>query len=123
MQILLDTHIVLWALNSPEKLTQKQIDALENPMNQIFVSSISIAELMIKCSIGKLEIDDDLVDLIKQMGFEYLNYTPQDAMGLKDLPFIHRDPFDRMLITQAKQNRFVLMSNDAIVRQYECKVF
>lgn len=123
MRILLDTHIVLWALSNPEKLNEKQVHALENSANQIFVSSISIAELMIKCSIGKLEIDDDLLDLIQRMGFEYLDYTPQAAIGLKDLPFIHRDPFDRMLITQAKQHRCVLMSNDAIVRQYDCKVF
>lgn len=123
MRILLDTHILLWALNTPEKLTDKQIYALENSANQIFVSSISIAELMIKCSIGKLEIDDDLLDLVQQMGFEYLDYTPQAAMGLKDLPFIHRDPFDRMLITQAKHHHCIFMSNDAMARQYDCKVF
>lgn len=123
MRILLDTHIVLWALNAPEKLTAKQIDALENSANQIFVSSISIAELMIKCSIGKLSIDVNLLDLIQQMGFEYLDYTPQDALGLKDLAFIHRDPFDRMLITQAQHHRCVLMTNDAIIRQYDCRVF
>lgn len=123
MRILLDTHIVLWALDAPEKLSKKQISALENPANQVFVSSISISELMIKCSIGKLSVKANLLDLIEQMGFEYLNYTPQDAIVLKDLPYIHRDPFDRMLITQAKQQHCVLMSNDAMIRQYDCKVF
>ncbi|MBK6756523.1 MAG: type II toxin-antitoxin system VapC family toxin [Moraxellaceae bacterium] len=123
MRILLDTHIVLWALDAPQKLTTKQIDALQNPANQIFVSSISIAELMIKCSIGKLSIDVNLLDLIQQMGFDYLDYTPQDALGLKDLPFIHRDPFDRMLITQAKHHRCIFMSNDAIIQQYDCNIF
>ena len=86
MRILLDTHIVLWALHAPEKLTQKQIYALTNPANQIFVSSMSIAELMIKCSIGKLTVNADLLDLIQQMGFDYLDYTPKDALALKDLP-------------------------------------
>ena len=123
MRILLDTHIVLWALHAPEKLTQKQIYALTNPANQIFVSSMSIAELMIKCSIGKLTVNADLLDLIQQMGFDYLDYTPKDALALKDLPYIHRDPFDRMLMTQAKQQRCVFMSNDAIIQQYDCKIF
>lgn len=123
MRILLDTHIVLWALDAPEKLSKKQISALENPANQVFVSSISIAELMIKCSIGKLSVKANLLDLIEQMGFEYLNYTPQDAMVLKDLPYIHRDPFDRMLITQAKQQRCIFMSNDAIIQHYDCNIF
>jgi PIN domain nuclease of toxin-antitoxin system len=78
---------------------------------------------MIKCSIGKLSIEVNLLDLIQQMGFEYLDYTPQDALILKSLPFIHRDPFDRMLITQAKHHRCVLMSNDAIIKQYDCNIF
>ena len=123
MRILLDTHIVLWALDAPEKLTPKQINALENPANQILVSSISIAELMIKQSIGKLNIKADLLYLIQQMGFDYLDYTAQDALFLKDLPYIHRDPFDRMLITQALQQSCIFMSNDAIIKQYDCHLF
>ena len=123
MRILLDTHIVLWALDAPEKLTPKQINALENPANQILVSSISIAELMIKQSIGKLNIKADLLDLIQQMGFDYLDYTAQDALFLKDLPYIHRDPFDRILITEAIQQCCIFMSNDAIIKQYDCHLF
>jgi PIN domain nuclease of toxin-antitoxin system len=114
---------VLWALDAPEKLTPKQINALENPANQILVSSISIAELMIKQSIGKLNIKADLLDLIQQMGFDYLDYTAKDALFLKDLPYIHRDPFDRMLITQALQQCCIFMSNDAIIKQYDCHLF
>ncbi len=123
MRILIDTHILLWALHAPEKLSEKQIRALENSANQIFVSSISIAELMIKCSIGRLQIDGDLLDFVQQLGFEYLDYNAQSAMGLKDLPFIHKDPFDRMLITQANYHHCILMSNDEVIQRYDCKVF
>lgn len=123
MQILVDTHILLWALAAPEKLTTKQHYALENPANLIWVSSMSIAELMIKCSIGKLSLHADLLELIAALGFEHLPYTAQDAQLLKNLPFIHRDPFDRMLITQTINNKCIFMSNDRVVREYDCRVF
>lgn len=64
MRILIDTHIVLWSLCAPHKLNPQQYAMLNNIDNQIFVSSISVAELMIKCSIGKLTIQGDLVTLI-----------------------------------------------------------
>ena len=77
----------------------------------------------LSCSIGKLRIDGDLIALIEKVGFECLSYSERDAVWLKDLPFIHRDPFDRMLITQCNANQCVLMTNDAIIRQYDCKIF
>lgn len=122
MKIIIDTHIFLWALTEPEKLHLKYIQALETRANTVYVSSVSIAELMIKSSIGKIEIDFDPIEIAKRSGFELLNFSPEDALALKELPFHHKDPFDRMLISQAMNRNFSLISDDGKFKQYECKL-
>ncbi|TKB25016.1 type II toxin-antitoxin system VapC family toxin [Desulfopila sp. IMCC35006] len=122
MKIIIDTHIFLWALASPSKIETQKLNILESPTNIIYVSSITIAEIMIKASIGKLQINFDPVDLAKQSGFELLDFSGQDALQLKDLPFHHRDPFDRMLISQSLTLKYPLMTDDVKIKLYECKV-
>ena len=112
-KILIDTHIFLWALSEPEKLSKDQKKALKSLNNTIYVSSISIAELMIKCSLGKLVINFNPIELIEAAGFEQLLFSGQDALRLKEMSFHHKDPFDRMLIAQAQDSKFKL---------YDCKV-
>jgi PIN domain nuclease of toxin-antitoxin system len=87
MNIIIDTHIFLWALTNPSKMDKAKRSALEDLSNTIFVSAVSIAELMIKNSIGKLEIDFDPVALAKQSGFALLEFKAEAALLLKDLPF------------------------------------
>ena len=120
MKILADTHIFLWAISSPDKLPEKWRIDLESPTNRIFLSAISVAEIMIKASIGKLEVNFDPVQIAEESGFEMLDFSGSDALLLKDLPFHHRDPFDRMLIAQAVNHRIPLMSDDKKFRQYDC---
>ncbi len=122
MRIIIDTHIFLWALATPEKIAQQKLQELELPTNIIYVSSVTVAELMIKSSIGKLQIDFDPVDLALQSGFELLDFTGRDALPLKTLPFHHRDPFDRMLIAQSLTTKYPLMSDDGMIKKYECTV-
>jgi PIN domain nuclease of toxin-antitoxin system len=122
MKIIIDTHIFLWALSDPSKITRKKLNILESPTNIIYVSSISIAEIMIKASIGKLQIDFDPVNLAEQSGFELLDFSGQDALQLKNLPFLHRDPFDRMLISQSIATKYPLMTDDDKIKLYQCKV-
>ena len=122
MKIIIDTHIFLWALSTPEKICQNKRRELELPSNIIYVSSITLAEIMIKASIGKLQIDFDPVDLAQQSGFEILAFTGNDAFPLKNLPFHHRDPFDRMLISQSLTTKYPLMTNDRKIKLYECRV-
>ena len=121
MKILVDTHIYLWMLSSPEKLNDSRRYELESQANEVFLSSISIAELMIKQSIGKIEINFNPMDMAQKMGLEVLNFSGDDAIALGDLTFHHRDPFDRMLIAQAITNNLVLMSDDSKFREYNCK--
>ncbi len=122
MKIILDTHIFLWALAVPQKISPERRHELESSANIIYVSSITIAELMIKASLGKLKIDFDPVDLAEQSGFELMEFSGKEALLLQDLPFLHRDPFDRMLICQSMMNKFPLMTDDTKIKLYDCRV-
>ena len=121
MKLLLDTHIFLWALSEPNRLSQKQVIAMEDPTNTVYVSSISITEIAIKASLGKLELVFDPLDAAEKSGFEMLDFSARDALILTDLPFHHRDPFDRMLITQAISRKLIIATQDSIIDQYDCR--
>ncbi len=121
MKLLLDTHIFLWALSEPNRLSQKQVIAMEDPTNTVYVSSISITEIAIKASLGKLELVFDPLDAAEKSGFEMLDFSAKDALILTDLPFHHRDPFDRMLITQAISRRLIIATQDSLIDQYDCR--
>lgn len=118
----MDTHIFLWAVSAPQKLSEKWQLELESQANQVYFSAISVAELMIKASIGKLIVDFDPVDIAQQSGFDFLDFTAMDALLLKNLPFHHRDPFDRMLISQGIQNRIRIMTCDSKFHMYDCRL-
>ena len=122
MKILIDTHIFLWALSAPSKINVQKRADLETLSNTVYVSSITIAEMMIKASIGKLKIDFDPVDLAKQSGFELLDFSGRDALLLKAMPFHHKDPFDRMLIAQSITNKCHIMTDDKKFSLYECRM-
>ena len=122
MKIIIDTHIFLWSLSDPSRIEEHRRRELESLANIIYVSSITIAELMIKASIGKLQINFDPVDFALQSGFEMLDFSGRDALLLKNLPFHHRDPFDRMLISQSIVTKCSLMTDDGKIKLYECKV-
>jgi len=122
MKILIDTHIFLWSLGNTKKLSKERLLELKTQTNIIYVSSISIAELMIKSSIGKLKVDYNPVEMAKESGFELLNFTANDALFLEQLPFHHRDPFDRMLICQGKVNNMRIMTDDIQFNNYDCKL-
>lgn len=122
MKILVDTHIYLWMLSYPEKLSRKRRYELESPANEVFLSAMSIAELMIKHSIGKIEIEFNPLEMAQRIGLEILNFSGAEALVLGELPFHHRDPFDRMLIAQALVNKLALMSDDSKFLPYGCKI-
>ncbi len=122
MKILVDTHIYLWMLSCPDKLGETRRYELESPANEVFFSAMSIAELMIKHSIGKIDIKFDPVEMALQMGLEILSFSGNEAMILRDLPLHHKDPFDRMLIAQSISNKLALMSDDSKFLKYECKI-
>lgn len=122
MKILLDTHIFLWAISTPQKISKPKRQTIESLANTIYVSSISIAEIMIKASVGKLKVDFDPVSIAEQSGFELIGYEARDAVLLKDLPFHHRDPFDRMLISQSLANDIPIITEDEKFQMYACRI-
>lgn len=97
------------------------IAAMEDPTNKVYVSSISITEIAIKASLGKLELSFDPIDAAERSGFEMLDFSAKDALLLKDLPFHHRDPFDRMLITQAISRKLIFVTQDSLMDPYDCR--
>lgn len=122
MKILIDTHIFLWMLSCPEKINDERRYELESPANEVFLSAMSIAELMIKSSIGKINIEFDPLEMTKKMQIDILDFAGMHAMALGKLPFYHKDPFDRMIIAQALVNKLVLMSDDSKFLKYNCKI-
>lgn len=122
MNIIIDTHIFLWAVSEPEKLSTSQINIMNNPINTIFVSSITFTEIMIKVSIGKLKVDFDPIKTAKDSGFTILDFSSKDSLALKNMPFHHKDPFDRMLISQSINRDYHIMSDDGKFENYDCKL-
>lgn len=122
MHLIIDTHIFLWALSDPEKIAPSQRASIENQANTVYVSAISIAEIMIKQSIGKLGIDFEPTETAIQIGFNLLDFTAKDATLLKTLPLHHKDPFDRMLIAQGINNGFPIATNDNKFPAYPCEL-
>ena len=115
---LLDTHVLLWLLYDDARVPTEVVEALSRPLAKVYVSSISIVEIEIKRSIGKLLLDSSPLDFIDQMGFKSLDLTVKEARRLSELPLIHRDPFDRLLICQALENRLTLVTADEFVSRY-----
>ena len=122
MNIIIDTHIFMWALAAPSKLSETNLSALEDYSNTIYISSVSIAELMIKASIGKFHIDFNPVDSAEESGFALLDFSAKAALLLKEMPFHHKDPFDRMLIAQSISLNYPIMTQDPKIAQYNCQI-
>lgn len=121
MKLILDTHILLWWWDDSPKLPQTARDLIADLDNEVFVSAVSITEIAVKKSIGRLEVDDDFAQGIEDDGFTELPLTAAHGGRLAALPLIHRDPFDRMLIVQAQTEDATLLTTDDKVRQYDVK--
>lgn len=118
MQYLLDTHVLLWWLTEPETIKPKAQDVIRNRSNHIFASSASFWEMAIKKSIGKLTLPHNLLEAVTAEHFKLLPITPEESLGVADLPLLHSDPFDRLLIIQAKLNDLVIITKDAKIMEY-----
>ncbi len=101
MEILIDTHIFLWLASDPGKLSKKHMLLLKERKNRLYLSAMSIAEVMIKQSIGQIDIPFDMMKACEMMEINLLDFDAASAMKLGTLPMHHKDPFDRMLIAQA----------------------
>ena len=122
MNLLLDTHVLIWALENNPTLSTDARDAIVDGHNMIFVSSASAWEISIKKAMGKLQTPDNLLDEIELHRFTPLTINFDHALLAGALPDIHKDPFDRMLIAQALIERLVLVTRDDLIARYEVNV-
>lgn len=122
MNLLLDTQILLWAAGAPEKLSREAIAWLEDPENPLYFSSASIWEIVIKRNLERpdFQVDPHLFRRgLLENGYVELPITSSHTLAVAHLPPIHKDPFDRILIAQAEQEGFLLVTSDALVAQYQ----
>jgi len=122
MNIIIDTHIFLWLASDVKKVDKRYMQYIEDTNNSIFLSSLSIAEIMIKKSIGNLDFDADILMILDDMGIEVLDFNANSALLLGSLPFHHRDPFDRMIISQAITRKYKIISVDRKFKSYDCEL-
>lgn len=118
MRALLDTNALLWWLKEPDRLSRKQYDTIADDRHDIALSAISVAEIAIKTSIGKLTGIEGITEWIARQGFRELPFANRHALVLADLPLHHRDPFDRMLVAQCIADDLVLLTGDRRLTAY-----
>jgi len=122
MDILLDTHATIWFFEGDKRLSKTAIDVIYNLENVIYVSIASVWELAIKLSTGKLEFDggiESFIETIHKNEFVLLDISSNHIKAVVDLPFIHRDPFDRILIAQASVERMAILTVDENISKYD----
>jgi len=127
MKLLLDTHIFLWYITGDNRLSKDKRDSIQDLSNEVYLSVVSIWEAIIKYQLGKLQLSEspDTYLPTQREKHQIMSLTlDEDSVAfLPQLPSIHRDPFDRMLICQANVHGLSLMSDDAIVHQYPVLIF
>ena len=119
MRLLLDTSVLLWWLDDDERLGPKARAAIADPENEVFVSSASAWEISVKRASGKLEAAIDIVSALERSYFTGLSIDVVHAVAAGELPRHHKDPFDRMLVAQARLEGVTLVTDDADIARYE----
>ncbi len=124
MKLLLDTHVFLWLLTEPERLGE-HLRTVENPANGMLLSAASSWEIAIKVRLGRLELPDDptryVPDRMRAIGAEPLAVEHAHALEVAALPPLHRDPFDRLLVAQARHLGLTILTADAAVARYDVR--
>ncbi|OWK34911.1 type II toxin-antitoxin system VapC family toxin [Fimbriiglobus ruber] len=118
MRLLLDTHAFLWWLDDPGLLSDTARVEIANPRNAVFVSAVCIQEIVIKKSINRLTCIEPLLPLIAENRFSSLPITVEHAQAMRDLPLLHKDPFDRQLVAQCQVEALTLVTRDDIIPRY-----
>ncbi len=126
MTILLDTHMLIWALEQPEKVPAGIVEVLRTAgRGDVYFSFISSMEIVIKKSLGKLDTcltPESIHNELIETGCRFLNFDPRAASILETLPFHHKDPFDRMLIAQAVRHDMVIATVDRVFEKYNIRI-
>ena len=126
MRLLLDTQVFLWFLSDEARIPADARAAIESVSNMVLVSAVSVWEIAIKASIGRLQISRadviKLPRLIETAGFDDIPIDARHAAAVVALPMHHRDPFDRLLVAQARVEDLTLVTTDPAIRAYDVRV-
>jgi PIN domain nuclease of toxin-antitoxin system len=126
VKLLLDTHVLLWSATAPDRLTSDARAALEDGTHDVLVSIVTAWEIAIKQSLGKLELARPaelwLPDVLKRTGYEIAELGLSAALFVRGLPWHHKDPFDRLLIAQALDQGYTIVSRDAVFDAYHVPI-
>jgi PIN domain nuclease of toxin-antitoxin system len=113
VRVLLDTAILIYAVESPERLTKRATSVLENAQNVLELSAVSLSEIAIKAGLGKLKLSAAVArQAVEDLRIRILPYTADHAFQLFDLPLHHSDPFDRQIIAQALAEKIPILTSD-----------
>jgi PIN domain nuclease of toxin-antitoxin system len=118
MKLLVDTHLLLWWLEGDKALSRVAREMIADPENTVFISAATHWEIRIKASLGKLQIPEDFAASLDGDEFEDLPFTAAHAKRVGELPWHHRDPFDRALVAQAEVEGLTLLTSDEVVGKY-----
>ncbi|HJZ06234.1 hypothetical protein A2634_02185 [Candidatus Amesbacteria bacterium RIFCSPHIGHO2_01_FULL_48_32] len=118
MRYLLDTHVFIWWSENSSRLNPKFKQMISHPDNSIYLSICSLWEMAIKASLRKLRLKSNFQDLPQLYDFEILPIKMDHLIHLIQLPYLHKDPFDRMLISQSKSESLTLLTSDPKVQAY-----
>ena len=118
MNLLLDSHALLWALHDPGKLRAEAVEAIRDPDRAVFYSAASVWELELKAAVGKLDLPEDWLHAADESGFLELPVKATEARDSARLPWHHRDPFDRVVVAQALKHGLRIATRDADIPKY-----
>jgi PIN domain nuclease of toxin-antitoxin system len=122
MRYLLDTHTVIWYVGNSPNLPSKTNEIIDNSENNVYLCSVSLWEIAIKVSVGKLKLSstfDEFLDKVKNSDIELLHIGDEHLRRLVTLPFLHKDPFDRQLIAAALVENLTIITKDDGIRRYD----
>jgi PIN domain nuclease of toxin-antitoxin system len=122
VRLLLDTHVMIWLLGNEPELSDDLVESIADPWTDVSVSAASIWEASIKSSLGKLELDGDLVAACRDAGFDPLPIDLEHASLAGRLPRHHADPVDRMLVAQAQIEDLTLVTRDPALTAYDIPI-
>ena len=123
MNLLLDTHVFLWAIDNNPNLSPVAREAIVDGHNIVYVSAATAWEISIKRAIGKLKVpESDYLEELRLHRFMLLSITTEHALAVENLPSHHKDPFDRMLIAQAQEENLALVTRDPRIKAYDVRI-
>jgi PIN domain nuclease of toxin-antitoxin system len=121
LNLLLDTHVALWAITGSPKLPKRAREMIESPKSTVWISAVTVWEIAIKHSLGRGDMpvsSQDALRYFRDSGYRFLPIDPEHAAAIEDLPAHHADPFDRILVAQALMEPMRLITHDPMVARY-----